>query len=76
MALDMLPTLETLLTVLGWVLMAVPLGLFAFVSAHLILTVAKEDSLVQLLVFLLTTAFIVGAGILGVVYGTNWLSSI
>lgn len=76
MAADMLPTLETLLTVLGWVLVVAPLGLFAFVSAHLILTVAKEDSLVQLLVFLLATAFIVGAGILGIVYGTNWLTNI
>lgn len=69
----MLPTLETLLTALGWVLVAAPLGVFAFVSAHLILTVAKEDSLVQLLVFLLTTFFLIGAGLLAVVYGTDWL---
>ena len=47
-----------------------------FIAAHMFLGVAKEDGLVQLLVFLFSSMFLVGAAMLGLVYGTDLLAGI
>ncbi|OGL66481.1 hypothetical protein A2856_02200 [Candidatus Uhrbacteria bacterium RIFCSPHIGHO2_01_FULL_63_20] len=69
-------TLELVVKLLGWAFVLVPVGLFTFVASHMFLGVAKEDGLVQMLVFLFSTVFIVGAVLLAIVYGTDLLVGI
>lgn len=65
-----------MLTVIGWAFVAAPVAVFSYVSGYMILNVAKEDGLVQLLVGLFTTVFLIGVGFLAVVYGTDLVSSV
>ena len=71
-----MPALDLIVKLVGWTFVIVPVGLFLFVSGHMIFGIAKEDSFVQVLVFLFGSILLIGAGILAFAYGTSYLAGI
>ncbi|TAK03725.1 hypothetical protein EPO34_01005 [Patescibacteria group bacterium] len=71
-----MPSISLIVKIVGWLFVAVPLGLFLFISATMFIGVAKEDSLVQVLVFVFSSVFLIGAGMLALAYGTSLLAAL
>ena len=68
-------TLELILTLLGWAMVLIPFGLFLFISAYMFWGVAKDDGMVKGLVMLFLFVFSLGAGMLAIVYFTDFLTT-
>ena len=67
-------TLELIVTLLGWAFVLIPLALFLFISSVMFWGVAKDDGMIKSLVVLFLFFFGVGAGMLAIVYFTDFLT--
>lgn len=63
--------LPFIVTVIGWVLVIGPIATVLAISVHLVLGAAKDDEMIGGFVRLGVSMFLLGLGILALVYFTN-----
>ena len=68
--------LELMLKVIGWGMVATPIGIFLMISVYMVAGVANDDPTIMSAVMLGVLVFLLGAGILLLTYFTNIIPSL
>lgn len=69
-------SLKLFITIAGWVMVAGPVLLFLFISFHMLKGLAQDDDLVLAVAMLNLAIFIIGGGLLVLIYFTNLIPAV